>query len=102
MQITQHAQKRCAQRNIDEQALKIVLRYGRKLHRTGVIFYFLGWSDLPLELRKKDHFARLQGTTLLVSKEGELITAYRDRTGWRKIRKKSKGGYRHTGLLPSQ
>jgi hypothetical protein len=90
MRHTEHAHKRCAQRNLDAEALELVRRYGRRLHRTGAVFYFLGRRDLPEELLRDDRYARLEGTTLLFSLEGELITAYRNREALRQIRKKEK------------
>ena len=88
--LSEHARIRCAQRNIDGEILELVRRYGRKIHRTGVIFYFLGRRDLPEEMWREDRYARLEGTTLLMSLEGELVTVYRNRFACRKIRKKAK------------
>lgn len=88
--VTVHAFRRCAQRQVDNEAIEMVIRHGRKVHRTGVVFYFLGRRDLPEALRRQDRYAKLEGLTLLVSQDGEVITAYRNRAACRKIRKKLK------------
>ena len=103
MRTTVHACKRCAQRNLAPGEIELVRRYDRKLHRTGVIFYFLGRRDLPESFRKEARYARLEGTTLLVSLEGDLITSYRNKKALKKIRKKAKRRIRweeKIGLIP--
>ncbi len=89
-ELSNHARRRCAQRNIDGDVVELVRQHGRKVHRTGVVFYFLGRRDIPADLQREDGFAKLEGTVLLVSPEGELITAYRNRSALRKIQKKAK------------
>lgn len=88
--LTDHALKRCAQRQVDSEAIELVTSYGRKIHRTGVVFYFLGRRDLPEALRRQDRYAKLEGVTLLVGQDGEVITSYRNRTALGKIRRKAK------------
>ena len=85
-----HADRRCMQRNIHPSDVAIVLRYGRRYHRTGIVFVFLGERDIPEGLKSSDRYARLEGLTLLVSGDGELITAYKNKDGLPKIRKKKK------------
>lgn len=91
-----HFHLRCAQRNVDPGLVAFVKRHGRKVHRTGITFYFLGRRDIPRSLRRNDRYARLEGATLLVGPDGEVITAYRNREALKAIRRKAK--YR----LPSQ
>lgn len=88
-----HAQQRCAQRNVSTDVLNFVKQHGRKIRRTGVVFYFLGRRDIPERLRSDDRYARLEGTILLVGADGRLITAYRNRKAIKAIRRKTK--YRH-------
>lgn len=87
---TEHSKQRCAQRCIGEQGIAFVLKHGRKIHRTGITFYFLGHKNIPDDLRKDDRFSKLEGTTLLVSPDGSLVTVYRNRRASRAIRKKAK------------
>ncbi len=83
--LTHHALERMAQRNLSLADIHFVIRYGQQLHRTGIIFYFLGYNDLAKDMRKQH--ARLEGTIVLMNpKSRKVITAYRDRNGLRKIK----------------
>lgn len=85
-----HAERRTARRNITQEALEYVLTYGRRLQRTGVTFYFLGRRDVPPADRQASWATRLEGTVVLMSSEGEIITAYRHRKALPTIRRKTK------------
>lgn len=85
-----HAQQRCAQRNLSTDVLNFVKQHGQKIRRTGVVFYFLGRRDIPERLRSDDRYARLEGTILLVGPDGRLITTYRNRKAIKTIRRKTK------------
>ena len=87
---TEHAEKRRAQRNLTSEELDIILTYGQCYYRTGAVFYFLGRDDLPPDLQKNDRYAKLEGTTLITTLNGDIITAYRNRQAAHAIRKKSK------------
>ncbi len=47
------------------------------MDRTGITFYVLRARDLPPAHRRADAVAKLVGTTILVARDGTLITAYR-------------------------
>ena len=91
--ISEHARKRCAQRNLGAEKLDTVLSYAQEIHRTGVIFYFLGKQNIPKEMRRNDCYSKLEGAVLLTSNDGELITAYRNRNAFHSIRRKAKHNY---------
>jgi len=97
IQMSRHGWKRCQQRHFCDEDLDFVWIHGQEIHRTGVIFYFLGRRDIPSHLRQNETYRKLEGTTLLVSLTDELITAYRNKTACREIRKKDK---RRRTLLP--
>jgi len=90
MDFSEHARLRAAQRCLSPRDVELVRAYGRRLHRTGIVFCFLGRRDLPAGQPVPERLARLAGTVLLVSPDGELITAYRNPAAWRQIRKKPK------------
>ena len=90
MCLTAHAARRTARRNIAPEALEYVLTYGRRIQRTGVTFYFLGRRDVPAADRKASWATRLEGTVVLLSKDGALITVYRQRNALRSIQRKLK------------
>lgn len=87
---TTHARKRASRRNVERDAAEYVLTHGRMIQRTGVTFYFLGWRDIPPADRRASWAARLEGTTVLVAPDGEVITVYRNRSALRPIMRKLK------------
>lgn len=88
--ITLHARLRCAQRNVNRDTIAFVEWHGRKIHRTGATFYFLGRRNIPEHLRDDDRYAKLEGTVLLAGPDGGFITVYRNRQALKAIRKKLK------------
>ena len=86
-----HGMQRMVQRNLTLNEIEFVRRFGRHQHVTGSIVRFLGARDIPLDYRRS-RLARLEGTVLIESVDGVLITVYRNRRdGWRKNSKKPKG-----------
>jgi hypothetical protein len=85
-----HATRRAARRNLAPGEVEYVLTYGRQVHRTGVTFYFLGWRDIPYADRQASWAARLEGTVVLLSNDGEIITVYRHRKALHSIQRKQK------------
>lgn len=88
--LSYHAQQRLAQRNLDQRAIDYVLKHGRLIRRTGVQFYVLGARDVPLQDRRRSSISRLIGTTILVARDGTIITVYRNRRTLRAIARKRK------------
>lgn len=87
VRISRHAARRLAQREISLEDVHLVLRLGRRLHRTGVTFYFFGRRQIPGGLECE--LERLVGTTVLVA-EGQVITAYRNKRAIAVIKRKPK------------
>jgi hypothetical protein len=85
--ITEHARQRLAQRNLHAQDIEWVTRFGRIAYGNAATFYFLGKRDIPRGWERR--LTRLVGTTLVIA-NGCLITAYRNRSGWKTIRRKGK------------
>lgn len=84
--MTDHAIRRTAQRNISEQAILATLHYGKKVHRTGRVFFVLRKKDVS----KVPEIRSFAGTTLLLGRDGAIITAYSNEKSYKVIRKKSK------------
>ena len=86
---TKHAKKRMSQRNISKSDIRVAMRYGQKLHRTGIVFFFLGKNDIPEIMLNT--LEGLEGITVLFDPDSkEVITVYRNRDGLRTIKRKSK------------
>ena len=89
---TAHASLRLAQRNLRQADVSYVLTYGSRLRRTGVTFVYLRRHDIP-RIHLQTRWAKLEGTVVILSQDGDLITVYRSidkRFGYQAIRKKEK------------
>lgn len=86
MTITGHAEVRMAQRGITRKDIETVMEHGHCVRRTGVQFYVLRHKDLR-ELPSDQH---LHGLTAVVSRNGTLMTAYKNKDGLKDIKKKHK------------
>ncbi len=87
---TRHARRRSARRNVAPDAVDYVLAHGRMIQRTGALFYFLGRRDIPPCDRRASWVSRLEGSIVIVSSDGDVITIYRNRRGLRSIARKMK------------
>jgi uncharacterized protein DUF4258 len=94
LNLSQHAVRRMAQRNISLSDLEYVLEHGERLHKTGVTIYVLRKRDIPQSDRKRSKIARLEGTVVLTGffEDGslEIITVYRDKSAFRSVQCKVK------------
>lgn len=80
-----------AQRNLSEADIWYVIQNGRKVYRAGVLVFFLGEKDIPMCDRAKQRPSQLVGTNVLIDVEQSIIlTAYRNKEGYKDQRKKSK------------
>lgn len=70
--------------------MEYVRRFGKPVHRTGVTFYILRKRDIPLEHRRNDVYAKLEGAVILVGDDGGVVTTYRNKRAYRQVRKKVK------------
>ncbi len=87
---SRHAIHRAARRSLTRSDLDYILTYGRTIQRTGVTFYFLARKDLLAAGLRAHQAAHLEGTVVLVSKDREIITVYRNRKALRDIQRKPK------------
>ena len=85
--ISRHAARRMAQRNLSVGDLALVLRFGRKEHRTGVKFFFMGERDVPPGQERE--LERLVGTTV-VAADKCILTVYRNEKALARIKRKLK------------
>lgn len=77
---TNHAQKRMAQRNVSEKQVSFILDHGYTVHRAGAVLVSLRGKDIPKTLRANDQFARLEGVTVVLSRENPIVlTVWRNR-----------------------
>jgi hypothetical protein len=91
IQHTQHSLIRSAQRGLTDEEIEYVFQFGSRYHRGGALIYFLRHKDMPLPDHRSDWAMHLEGTALILDKEGNiLLTVWRNRgRGLKIIRKKS-------------
>lgn len=100
IEFTDHALLRMAQRSLTVQDVDYVWRYGMRYQCAGAIHCFLGWRSIPLEDRTDSRIQKLEGTTVLIDPDHEIVlTVYRNRKGSKQIRRKDKENYRKRLLL---
>ncbi|MCB8944808.1 MAG: DUF4258 domain-containing protein [Ardenticatenaceae bacterium] len=89
-QITPHASRRMAQRNVSAEDVDFILRYGQKLHRAGAIIFFLRQRDIPPDKQADKSCSRLEGTAVVTNRHfSRILTVYRNRqSGLRHIKQK--------------
>ena len=93
LNVTRHAGRRLAQRNLDYDDVQYVYAHGRRYHSGKAFFIHLGLRDIPAEHRRENRIRRLEGTVLVLDPVLglHLTTAYRNRRrGSRDIKRKSK------------
>ena len=87
--LSEHAAQRAARRNLSEDDVRYVLRYGQAYHCANAMLYFLGQRDIPTHDLAVAAKARLEGTLVVTARHWPtVITVYRNRTGLKVIRKK--------------
>src|SRR5947209_18670617 len=79
--LTKHATVRRAQRSISSFAVGVAIKAGLQRHLDGCVVYFLGRRQLEgLKLEPQER-ERLEGGTVILSREGRVITTYKNRNG---------------------
>ncbi len=87
--VTEHALGRMARRGITPDDLLYTLRFGKKEHRTGAVFFILRRRDIPVQDRRNERIAKRDGTVVLLE-EDAIVTVYRKRSAHHDVRKKLK------------
>lgn len=100
-EMTNHATRRAAQRNLSLADICFVLHYGQVFHRAGAIHICLRRKDLPVETQHDQRLHQLVGTVLVLNRrQTHILTLYRNRQrGLRHIKRKPRAGRRCTDAL---
>lgn len=89
---TAHGRSRCRQRNLSDADVQFVMDYGRHTWCADALHVFLGRHDMPASKAAARRFGHLEGTVLVFARATDapmLITAYRNRRGFKAIRSKA-------------
>lgn len=99
--LTRHAQLRMQQRGIRERDVEMVIRFGRRIHAKGLMYYVVGRKEMQHPSLKGRDLSRLSGLQVLVKPEdGVVVTTYRN-ADFHPIRstprdsRRSRRGYHH-------
>jgi hypothetical protein len=82
LEISPHASRRLQQRGLRPQDVALAIGLGVLCHRAGAVFFFVGRRACWLEDRK------LEGLTVVLDKQGRLLTAYKSARALRRIKAK--------------
>ncbi len=88
--LSQHAQKRCAQRGINPDHLPYAVRYGKCLRRQGFQFFFLRGKDIPSTVPPHTR-GRIKNLCVVTrtSMPDLVVTVYRNPDALKNIKRKS-------------
>lgn len=97
---TNHAQRRMAQRNIQDDEIRFIIEHGKPIHKAGVIFFQMWQKRLSRRAKPNDHLSHLAGATVVAccNEAGEylIITVYRDPRAFKRDRTKKEYNWRKT------
>lgn len=89
--LSDHAEWRCAQRNLSYAEIVFLCENGNQIHNAGVIFCQFRRDRIPDWLTPNHPYQRLAGSTVILCKCGHfVITAYRDEEAFQKDKRKAK------------
>jgi hypothetical protein len=76
-QLSHHAAKRMQMRNISAEDIECALDYGRTFHSRGAVFKVIGRKEIDRYTAEVD-LHHLDGLHVLCSRDGRVITVYRN------------------------
>lgn len=77
--LTNHVVERMHERGLVQEAIAAAIEYGRAVYTRGAVIYALGRQEVKRLYRKGLDLARFEGTQVVCSEDGAVITAYRNR-----------------------
>jgi hypothetical protein len=91
---TPHALRRMCQRRIDGTAVSLALQLGLEIEQDGAAVYFLSRRSVPRDVGPHMRH-RLEGTTVVLSRDGQVITVFKTRRLPRRLRLRVSRPRRH-------
>ena len=90
-QLSNHANDRSIDRNLSQEDIDFIVKYGHREKRAGVIFRQLRRKDIPDDKQIQRQYERLIGATVVLCKcNDRIITMYRDERAFKKDQQKKK------------
>jgi len=78
--LTKHASMRMHARRVSNSAVLTVLRFGREVHIRGAVVYAIGRNEVKIAKSDGVDLRPEEGLHVVCSREGAILTVYRDRT----------------------
>lgn len=76
--LTEHGRSRLSARRLSVTGLEGVFEFGREVHTRGAIIHVVGRNEVEYANRCAADISDLEGWHVVCSREGTLITAYRN------------------------
>lgn len=92
--LTKHAQARMHERRLSDEAVTMVMTYGRTAKVRGAEIYALGRKEVEHYLAEGVDLTRFQGVQVVCSPDGVIVTLYRN-NDFRGLRPRGGRRYRH-------
>jgi hypothetical protein len=67
------------QRNIEHEAVEVVLDYGREVFTRGAVVHAIGRREIEQWARQGIDLSRFEGVQVVCSHDGTVLTVYRNR-----------------------
>jgi hypothetical protein len=77
--LTRHGQSRLSARRLSMNGVQNVFEFGREVHTRGATIYAVGRNEVEYASRLAADISELEGWHVVCSRDGDLITAYRNR-----------------------
>jgi hypothetical protein len=94
--VSGHALRRLAQRGIPDEAIRLAISDGQRIHQNGATIFFLGERQLPRGLAPSVA-AHLKNTAVVVTREGTILTAFKTNRLRRGLRGRRRRDSRRVG-----
>jgi hypothetical protein len=79
MDFSDHALDRMSRRRIAPSLAQTTMAIGREIHVRGATIYFIGREEVERERRTDSDIRSLEGLCVVCSREGIVLTVYRNR-----------------------
>lgn len=90
VELSEHADNRIAERNINPTHLMMAMEYGEQFFKQGLVFYAVPDKNIPKELDGKLRFQLNNLVVVLDPNSAEVITCYKSNNAVKYIKKKQK------------
>jgi hypothetical protein len=76
---TQHGRDRASARRLSPLMRQTVFDFGREVHTRGAVIYVVGNKEVTEAKAFSEDISEIEGWHIVCSRQGEIITAYRNR-----------------------